>query len=252
MKANRPSTLLSILGLLAILFGTLGILVVLYLHVNPLPFMPPSSSQLLHFMSTAWGVITNGALIVSGIGILQLKNWARPLIILYAIISSIEYIINYSSIPEGQYPAETIFLVMVVPLAFWVSLIYIFTRPSITRQFIPEKNIKEKGIGWGTFGLRFLGSFIIYAIISHIFSPYPLILTIYSPYKIFVYYILGYLSMFLIVFLVVSMSTVIIAKSIPKYRSISTLKLLNSTLLPAIIILCILTYGGWYGRQVIH
>ncbi len=91
MKANRPSTLLSILGLLAILLGTLGILVVLYLHVNPLPFMPPPSSQLLHFMSTAWGVIINGALIVSGIGILQLG------FLWLAISWFIYYLCNYFS-----------------------------------------------------------------------------------------------------------------------------------------------------------
>ena len=101
-------------------------------------------------------------------------------------------------------------------------------------------------MGWNGFLARFLGAFVLYAGVSHVFYPFPMTVNIYSPLKILVYYLVGYLGMFLSVYLL----TVIVAKIVPKYRSVPILRLLSGALLPALIIGGILIYGGWYGSKM--
>ena len=75
----RSATLIKALGLLAVLFGLLGVVVTAYLHENPLPLLLPRapSLPLVSFMGTGWGIITNGAFAIAGIGVYRLKNWGR-------------------------------------------------------------------------------------------------------------------------------------------------------------------------------
>lgn len=263
---DKPTAFLISLGLLAILFGLFGIVLVIYLHINPIPQLPNSASPYVRFMGTAWAVISNGALAVAGLGILLLKNWGRILAILYAIFAIVGHILKSATIPEqivNQVPPENVFIVIVVPLVLWVTLIIILKQPSIIRQFndsgilselpsiekesIPNEEKSVTGnisIGWGGFGWRFLCAYLIYAIVSHTFSPYPMTMNINNPLKLLVYYSAGYLSMFLITYFVISVPIVIVAKIIPAYRNIVIPQLLNNAIGPSLIIGMILIYGG--------
>lgn len=262
---SKPTAFVTTLGLLSILFGLFGIAVVVYLHANPASQFPSASSPLVKFMETSWDVITNGALAVAGFGILRLKNWGRILALLYAVFSIVEYIINSASILQQQLPAGIVFAVTAVPLMLWIALIIILTRPSITKQFKGSETVFDapssqteptsneeksfsgsRSMGWNGFLARFLGAFVLYAGVSHVFYPFPMTVNIYSPLKILVYYLVGYLGMFLSVYL----PTVIVAKIVPKYRSVPIPRLLSGTLLPALIIGGILIYGGWYGSKM--
>ena len=96
----KSTTLVQALGLLAVLVGLMGIAVIAYLHANPLQHSLPRAPglPLVSFMGTAWGIITNGALAIAGIGICRLKNWGRVLAMLYAALSIIEFIVRSASI----------------------------------------------------------------------------------------------------------------------------------------------------------
>ena len=267
---SKPTAFVTTLGLLSMLFGLFGIAVVVYLHANPASQFPSASSPLVKFMGTSWGVITNGALAVAGFGILRLKNWGRILALLYAVFSIVEYLINSASIPQQQLPTGIVFAVTAVPLMLWIALIVILTRPSITKQFKGSETVFDapsssqteptsneeksfsgsRSMGWNGFLARFWGAFVLYAGVSHVFFPYPMTANIYSPLKILVYYLVGYLGMFLSVYLVISVPTVIVAKIVPKCRSVPIPRLLSNTLLPALIIGGILIYGGWYGSKI--
>lgn len=260
----RPSTLITVIGLLAILFGVLGVTVTLYLYLKPFSQLGPADFPLVTFSNTAWSIIINGALAIAGIAILRLKSWGRILAIFYAVFSSVEYLINLNSafIPLHLQPPNMVFIVAIVPLAVWITLIIILTRPSIVKPFNEgsltheeTKNANKplnslKGIGWGGFGLRFLGTSALYVAASHVFFPYPTPMNIFSPLKILVYYLVGYLAMFVSAYLLISVPTVVVAKIIPRYRNIRVPKLLSRTLGPALAVGGILIYGGWYGSKM--
>jgi len=260
----KPSTLITVIGLLPILIGVLGIAVTLYQYFKPFSHIRTTDFPLVTLLDTAWGVIMNGALVIAGIAIYRLKNWGRILAIVYAVFSSVEYLINLNSAfipPHIQLPPTT-FVVSIIPLAVWITLIIVLTRPSIVKRFNegslahedtknankPQDNLK--GIGWGGFGLRFLGTSALYVAASHVFFPYPTPMNIFSPLKILVYYLVGYLAMFVSAYLLISIPTVAVAKIIPRYRNIQVPRLLSRTLGPALAVGGILIYGGWYGSKM--
>ena len=261
---NKSPTVIIVIGLLAILIGVLGISVTFYQYFKPFSHIRTTDFPLVTLADTIWDVIINGALVVAGIAIYRLKNWGRILAIIYAVFSSVEYLINLNSafIPPHLQPPNMVFVVAIVPLAVWITLIIILTRPSIVKPFnegslTHEETINAnkpqdslKGIGWGGFGLRFLGTSALYVAASHVFFPYPTPMNIFSPLKILVYYLVGYLAIFVSAYLLISVPTVVVAKIIPRYRNIRVPKLLSRTLGPALAVGGILIYGGWYGSKM--
>lgn len=256
---NKSPTVIIVIGLLAILIGVLGITVTLYQYFKPFSHIRTTDFPLATFADTLWGVIINGVLIVAGIAIYYRKNWGRILAIIYAVLSSVEYLINLNSTfvpPQVQQPPTT-FIVSIIPLTVWIALIIILTRRSIMNFFYIREETKNsepqdgiQGITWGDFGLRFLGASALYVAASHIFFPYPVPMNIFSPLKILVYYLLGYLAMFVSIYLSISLPTVVIAKIIPKYKNTQVARLLTYTLVPTFIVGAILIYGGWYGSKM--
>jgi hypothetical protein len=256
---TRPPTVIIVIGLLAILIGVLGISVTFYQYFKPYSHIRTADFPLVTLADTIWGVIINGALVIAGIAIYRLKNWGRILAIIYAIFSSVEYLINLNSafIPPHVQQPPTTFIVSVVPLVVWIALIIVLTRTSIVKFFYTREETKTseqqdsiQGISWGDFGLRFLGTSTLYVAASHVFFPYPTPMNIFSPLKILVYYLLGYLTMFVSVYLLISLPTVVVAKIIPKYRNTQVPRLLTRTLVPAFVVGGILIYGGWYGSKM--
>ena len=267
----KSTTLVQALGLLAVLVGLMGVAVIAYLHANPLQQLLPRapSLPLVSFMGTAWGIITNGAFAIAGIGICRLKNWGRVLAMLYAVLSIIEFIVRSASIAPLQLPSRTQFVLLAMPIAVWVALIVVLTRQSVASKFEGFKadhTIREQveaglaedsfaevmGRGsreWSVFAGRFLSAFALYAGASHFFSPYPMIANSYSPLQVLVYYVAGYLTMFFVPYLAISVPTVVVAKLIPKYRFVPVPRLLNKTLLPALIVGGLMIYFGWYGSR---
>lgn len=108
-----------------------------------------------------------------------------------------------------------------------------------------------KEIGWGNFGLRFLGAFGLYAVVSHIFSPFPSDLII-EPGS-FKYYVmvdvLPYLMMFMFIFLIASIPTIIVCKVSRKHKKDSMPIILNRVLIATLIIGGLLIRGGWYANK---
>lgn len=90
------------LGLVAILVGVCGIAVTIYLAFNPVPGVPRPRLAIVGIMGNAWGVITNAALTVAGIGILRFQGWARILMLICAVAAIVEYGFGTLSLDTGK------------------------------------------------------------------------------------------------------------------------------------------------------
>ncbi|HBR17974.1 MAG: hypothetical protein A3G39_05520 [Deltaproteobacteria bacterium RIFCSPLOWO2_12_FULL_43_16] len=125
---------------------------------------------------------------------------------------------------------------------------YDFATQTVKSSYISE-NLKSfpKELGWRNFVLRFLGASGLYAVVSYIFNPYPIILNTFNPLKIVVYYLLQ----FMFIFLIISIPTVIICKISRRCRNQqdSVPRLLNRILIVTLIIGGLLIHGGWYANK---
>lgn len=136
MNIKRPRTF-TVIGILAIIFGSIGSIALL---IAALMATDPSSRlNELQQGTTAclWDALMNIALLISGLGILMLRNWARYLIIFYAAISLSELIYNsIYQIHSGLVELSTsFFLIALIPAFIFVFLICFFSRRSVKSIF---------------------------------------------------------------------------------------------------------------------
>lgn len=143
MTSDRGSsrTLLTVVGLIAVLVGLLGIAVTIYLAFHSMAGMPRPRLPLVGSMHTAWGVITNAALAIAGFGIVRSQDWARILIIIYAVAAIAEYCFGFFNLQPGQVASAQGVILAGVPLLIWGWLMYFFTRPATIGRFDPSRTI---------------------------------------------------------------------------------------------------------------
>jgi len=144
MNVKRPRSF-AVIGLLAVIFGSIGsiaLLIAALMATNP-------SSKLNELQqgtpACLWDALMNIALLISGLGILMLRNWARYLIVAYAAISLSELIYNsiyqvYSGLVE---PSISFFLIVMLPALTFVFLIYFFSRRYAKSIFLSAANYSK-------------------------------------------------------------------------------------------------------------
>lgn len=114
---------------------------------------------------------------------------------------------------------------------------------------------KSKSIDWPRYLSSFLAAYVLFALFSHGFFPYPppasLGLKIYSLSKLVFYYTWGYFFVFLWIHLFLSLPVIVVAKAIPKWRHFAIPFLLYRVLGPTWLIGLAMMYGGQFAETVL-
>ena len=158
-RRRKPSKGVIIFSSLLILIGTINFLAIiisffqLRLELQIKDGMPILFSQFpyitinftVFWISTIISLLIMLSWIISGIGMLILKEWARQLLLIsigiYFLNKAIDIFINISLIKEysSKIPVIPLLVGIIFVLGLSVSISYFFTHPSVIRQFRKEK-----------------------------------------------------------------------------------------------------------------
>lgn len=168
---QRP-TAVTVFGILNIVFGTLGVLctpfslLVFFLpgqEANPVVCLVRESALYLAYMVvvTCTGFLAAAALIVAGIGLLQMKRWGRVISIVYGIISIVmgltgtlvNVLVVFKLLAERTSGPEAAGMIggMVgglfggcVGLVYPIALLVFMTRPHVRDAFTQQAETVQK------------------------------------------------------------------------------------------------------------
>ncbi|MFC1708876.1 hypothetical protein ACFL2J_02295 [Candidatus Omnitrophota bacterium] len=154
-RRRRPSNGVIVFSTILIIIGTISFLSImisffqLRLQLQFKDDAPALFSQLPNFtinftvfwLSTVLSSIIMFCWIVSGIGALLLKEWARQLLLvsigIYFLNKLVDIFINISIIEEhvGRIPVASLVIGILFVLILTVSITYFFTHPRVIAQF---------------------------------------------------------------------------------------------------------------------
>lgn len=157
-RRKRPSRGIVIFSSVIILFSFISFLSIiisffqLRLELQIRDNMPILFTQIpnvtinftIFWLSTVVSLLIMFCWIISGVGMLILKEWARQLLLIslgvYFLNKPIEIFITISLVREhsAQIPFISLCVGIVLVLAFAISISYFFTHPNVVKQFKPN------------------------------------------------------------------------------------------------------------------
>ncbi len=109
----------------------------------------------------------------------------------------------------------------------------------------PEQALAQNTpVSWKKLGLRVIGVYTLYIILTHILDPAISPSSSWPTDKVIFYYIFGYIFHFSIIFVIISL-LFLASKISARFRNEHTANLLNKSLITSFVISMVLLYGGW-------
>lgn len=107
--------------------------------------------------------------VISGIGILLLKEWARKLVVILATLAIFVSLTSFFIIPEVIFKSIFKLIVNIWMFIYGSLLLYFFTRPKVKERFIPKEIIMSSKtkilIGVLVVGIVLIGGWVVSSII---------------------------------------------------------------------------------------